>query len=33
MIYVLLLVFFCNDMGFGGNNGLMDFKDILGFSL
>jgi urea transport system permease protein len=27
----LLLAFFRNDMGFGGNNGLTDFKDILGF--
>ena len=29
----LLLAFFRNDMGFGGNNGLTDFKDILGFSV
>ncbi|HYP09106.1 MAG TPA: urea ABC transporter permease subunit UrtC [Bryobacteraceae bacterium] len=29
----LLLAFFRNDMGFGGNNGFTDFKDILGFSL
>lgn len=28
--YALLLAFFRNDMGFGGNNGLTDFKDILG---
>jgi urea transport system permease protein len=27
------LAFFRNEMGFGGNNGLTDFKDILGFSL
>ncbi len=33
MTYALLLAFFRNDMGFGGNNGLTDFKDILGFSL
>ena len=26
-----LLAFFRNEMGFGGNNGLTDFKDILGF--
>ena len=25
--------FFRNDMGFGGNNGLTDFKDILGFNV
>ncbi|WP_430460827.1 urea ABC transporter permease subunit UrtC [Thalassolituus sp. LLYu03] len=33
LTYALLLAFFRNDMGFGGNNGLTDFKDILGFSL
>lgn len=33
MTYALLLAFFRNEMGFGGNNGLTDFKDILGFSL
>lgn len=32
MTYALMLAFFQNDMGFGGNNGLTDFKDILGFS-
>ena len=32
MTYALLLAFFRNDMGFGGNNGLTDFKDILGFT-
>ena len=32
MTYALLLAFFRNDMGFGGNNGLTDFKDILGYS-
>jgi urea transport system permease protein len=31
--YALQLAFFRNDMGFGGNNGLTDFKDILGFSI
>ncbi len=31
MTYALLLAFFRNDMGFGGNNGLTDFKDIIGF--
>jgi len=33
LTYALLLAFFRNDMGFGGNNGLTDFKEILGFSL
>ncbi len=33
LTYALLLAFFRNDMGFGGNNGLTDFKDILGFSI
>ena len=33
MTYALMLAFFRNDMGFGGNNGLTDFKDILGFSI
>lgn len=33
MTYALLLAFFRNDMGFGGNNGLTDFKDILGFDI
>jgi urea transport system permease protein len=33
MTFALLLAFFRNDMGFGGNNGLTDFKDILGFSI
>src|SRR5438874_1160743 len=31
--YALMLGFFRNDMGFGGNNGFTDFKDILGFDL
>ncbi len=31
LTYALLLAFFRNDMGFGGNNGMTDFKDILGF--
>ena len=30
LTYALLLAFFRNDMGLGGNNGLTDFKDILG---
>lgn len=33
MTYALLLAFFRNDMGFGGNNDLTDFKDILGFNV
>ena len=33
MTYALLLAFFRNDMGFGGNNGLTDFKDILGYNV
>jgi urea transport system permease protein len=33
MTYALMLAFFQNDFGFGGNNGLTDFKDVLGFSL
>ncbi|WP_142850784.1 urea ABC transporter permease subunit UrtC [Telmatospirillum sp. J64-1] len=33
MTYALMLAFFRNEMGFGGNNGLTDFKDILGFEL
>ena len=33
MTYALLLAFFRNDMGFGGNNGLTDFKDLFGYSL
>ena len=33
MTFALMLAFFRNDMGFGGNNGLTDFKDLLGFNL
>lgn len=33
LTYALLLAFFRNDMGFGGNNGLTDFKDMLGIPL
>ena len=33
LTYALLLAFFRNDMGFGGNNGLTDFKEILGYSV
>lgn len=29
LTYALMLAFFRNEMGFGGNNGLTDFKDIL----
>ena len=31
--YALMLSFFRNDMGFGGNNGFTDFKEILGYDL
>ncbi len=30
LTYALMLAFFRNEMGFGGNNGLTDFKEILG---
>lgn len=33
MTFALMLAFFRNDMGFGGNNGLTDFKDLLGFDI
>jgi len=33
MTFAFMLAFFRNDMGFGGNNGLTDFKDILGFNV
>jgi len=33
LTYALLLAFFRNDMGFGGNNGMTDFKDIMGIPL
>ena len=31
MTFALMLAFFRNDMGFGGNNGLTDFKEFLGW--
>src|SRR5262249_4828375 len=31
LTYALMLGFFRNNFGFGGNNGLTDFKDILGY--
>lgn len=31
--FALSLAFYRNEMGFGGNNGLTNFKEILGFSL
>ena len=31
--YALMLAFFRNDMGFGGNNGFTDFKEIVGVDL
>lgn len=33
LTYALMLAFFMNELGFGGNNGLTDFKDLLGFDL
>src|SRR5690349_17546271 len=33
LTYAMLLAFFRNDMGFGGNNGFTDFKEIAGFDL
>mgnify|MGYP000624670730 CR=1 FL=1 len=33
MTYALMLAFFRNEMGFGGNNGLTDFRELLGFDL
>ena len=33
LTYALLLAFFRNDMGFGGNNGLTDFKELFGYNL
>ncbi len=33
LTYALMLAFFRNDMGFGGNNGMTDFKDIMGIPL
>ena len=33
LTYALMLAFFRNELGFGGNNGLTDFKELLGFSL
>ncbi|MFS1414960.1 urea ABC transporter permease subunit UrtC [Vibrio sp. 10N.286.49.C2] len=33
LTFALMLAFFRNEMGFGGNNGLTDFKDIIGYSL
>src|SRR5580765_7454726 len=33
LTYALMLAFFRNDMGFGGNNGFTDFKDVLSLDL
>jgi urea transport system permease protein len=33
MTFALMLLFFRNDTGFGGNNGFTDFKRILGFRI
>ncbi|QEM81595.1 urea ABC transporter permease subunit UrtC [Halomonas binhaiensis] len=33
LTFALMLAFFRNEMGFGGNNGLTDFKELLGFNI
>jgi urea transport system permease protein len=33
LTFAMMLAFFRNDMGFGGNNGMTDFKEILGFDV
>ncbi|GEN22361.1 ABC transporter permease [Halomonas cupida] len=33
LTFALMLAFFRNEMGFGGNNGLTDFKELMGFDL
>jgi urea transport system permease protein len=33
LTYALMLAFFMNNLGFGGNNGLTDFKEIFGFNV
>jgi urea transport system permease protein len=33
LTYAMMLLFFRNNTGFGGNNGLTDFKTLLGFSM
>jgi urea transport system permease protein len=33
LTFALMLAFFRNNMGFGGNNGLTDFKELLGFAV
>ena len=33
MVFALMLAFFRNDFGFGGNNGLTDFKEIVGYDV
>ena len=33
LTFALMQMFFMNQFGFGGNNGLTDFKDILGFNI
>ncbi len=33
LTFALMLAFFQNALGFGGNNGLTDFKELLGFNL
>jgi urea transport system permease protein len=33
LTFAFMLAFFRNDMGFGGNNGLTDFKELLGWNV
>jgi urea transport system permease protein len=33
LVFAMMLAFFRNEMGFGGNNGLTDFKTVLGYSV
>lgn len=33
LTFALMLAFFRNEMGFGGNNGLTDFRELLGYNL
>src|SRR5690606_25349258 len=33
MTFALMLAFFRSEMGFGGNNGLTDFKEIAGYEI
>ena len=33
LTYALMLLFFLNELGLGGNNGLTDYKTVAGFPL